>query len=104
METIVTSLATAFVMLGIFGIHEVYQRKKREIAALQAENQKLKEASRKHLPYQTLEDLEHAKAAWILLMNELEIKETIAQNLGTFLDRARADKREVGRGDPAPTK
>lgn len=95
MENLVTIFGTVFVMLGFFWLYERDQAQKRQIEALKIENEKLREASRKHLPYQTLEDLEHAKAAWVLLVNELEFKENIVNNLGAFLDRARADKRTV---------
>lgn len=92
-EQAFTVLATILVMMGIFSLRDMYQKLKRENEALKTENQKLKEASRKHLPYQTLEDLEHAKAAWVLLNEELTIKNAIVDNLGTYIDRARADKR-----------
>lgn len=93
MDNLATVLATVLVMLSGFWLYETYQRQQREIKSLKEENQKLKDANRKHLPYQTLEDLEHAKAAWILLNEELTIKNAIVDNLGTYLDRARADKR-----------
>lgn len=66
----------------------------KENAGLKAKVEVLEQANRKHLPYDKLEDLEHAKAAWIALVSDLEIKQHIVENLGVWLDRAREDKRK----------
>lgn len=101
MEQAFTILATAMVMFSGFFLYEQFRRLWSQIAdlnrvieGLKAENAKLEEASSKrHLPYRTLEDLEHAKAAWIALDDELQIKRALLDNLGVWIDRAREDKR-----------
>lgn len=59
---------------------------KNENSAIKAENAVLKEASKKHMPYQKIEDLENAKAMLILANEELKA-------LGLYLDQARSDPR-----------
>ena len=56
------------------------------VGSLMTENAVLKEASKKHMPYQKIEDLENAKAMLILANEELKA-------LGLYLDQARSDPR-----------
>lgn len=75
-------------------MRETVQGLKAENEALRAKVEALETANRKHLPVDKLEDLEHAKAAWIALVSDLEVKQTLVDNLGAWLDRAREDRRK----------
>ena len=97
-ESVVTALATAFVMLGGFGLYERDQRQKREVEALKAENQKLKDANRKNLPYNTAEELEHLLATIVVLEQDLDIKTTLLQNIKAHALLARENKRAGAHG------
>ena len=83
------------VLIGI-GVTALYADRRdlaRRLSDLEAANRKLMDANRKHLPLNTMEDLEHAKAAWILAAQEIEDKRLIMENLGAWLDLARQNKR-----------
>lgn len=100
MTQFITVVVTVLVMLSGFAIYKRDEDMRRgfsdlgkRLTAVEEENRKLKEANRKHLPINTIEDLEHAKAAFILLEQELQDKRMILENLGAWLDRARENKR-----------
>lgn len=114
MENLVTIFGTVFVMLGFFWLYERDQNQKREIKALKeenqvskeanlrlsveveslrSENQKLMNANRKNLPYNTAEELEHLLATVIVLEKDIEIKSNLVGNIRAHAELARENKR-----------
>jgi hypothetical protein len=71
------------VMLGGFWLYERDQRQQRDVKALKEENEKLKEANRRRMPYLAYEHLLDAMAAIDAEEREVEIKRV-------FLDNAKA--------------
>lgn len=93
MQYLVTVLGTILVMLSCFWLWERYQKLGREIEALKAENEKLKNANRKNLPYNTAEEIENLLAAVVLLKSDMEVKTTLLENIEAHAKLARENRR-----------
>lgn len=93
MEYLATVLGTILVMLSCFWLWEHFQKQAREIEALKAEIQKLRDANRKNLPYNTAEEIENLLAAVVLLKTDLEVKNHLVENIEAHAILARENKR-----------
>ena len=93
MELLTTVLGTVFVMLSSFWLWEHYQKLTRENAALKAEIEKLKNASRRNLPYNTAEELENLLASVVVLKHDLEVRTMLVENIEAHAKLARENKR-----------
>lgn len=93
MELVIACLSGVFVGGGAVGLFSYLRQMQMRIAELEKKNEEIRKANKNHLPFQTAEELEHAKAAWILLQDDLQFKQSIIDNLGAHLDKARENKR-----------
>lgn len=93
MDQIATITSTVFVMLSGFALYLRFDRQRREIETLKAENEKLRSANRTHLPYNTAEEIEHLLAAVVLLKSDLEVKATLVENIEAHAKMARENRR-----------
>lgn len=100
MEYLATVLGTVLVMLSGFWLWEHFRKQAREIEAvkveiqkLKDENEKLMQANRSHLPYNTAEELENVLAGIVVLRQDLDIKTTILDNIEAHAKMARENKR-----------
>lgn len=65
---------------------------KAQITERDAKIERLREAQRKHLPYSTAEDLEHAMAALIMLQSKSQYENTLLDNAMEWMRKAREGK------------
>ena len=91
-------IALVFVLGLVIGCASTalyYQRRALEarVAELEKQNEKALAANRDHLPFKTAEEIENATAAFILLQHELDFKQSLMDNLGAHLRKARENKR-----------
>lgn len=88
MENILTVLSTALVMLSGFWLYERDQRQHRENKLLKEENEKLKEANRRRMPYAAYEHLLDAMAAIDAEEREVDLKRVFLDNAKAHMTRA----------------
>ncbi len=67
----------------------LYQENARRMRALEARITKLEEAKQKRINYESLEEIDNAFAALIIVEREIEIKRIALDNLREHLLRAR---------------
>ena len=94
---LLTFLGTVLVMLFGFVTYErvrdSFKTLKAENEALKNENAKLKDASRRNLPYNTAEELENLLASVVVLKHDLEVRTMLVENIEAHAKLARENRR-----------